>query len=158
MHTGGLHKNTKCLGVWKTRVANSGEQSRVVTNNREQSPRQFSTDLNSLNLIDHQELCFLQHTSHMDICHLTHNPSEEPLVMLLWRFSRSCCTLLLILSSHHSAQNREENHDTNNFWPELLGIRCDDSKSLSMTFSLPWILLKRQLFLDSTVAMVFQAI
>ena len=34
---------------------------------------------------------------------LTYNSSEEPLVMLLWLFSRLCCTLLFILSSHHSA-------------------------------------------------------
>ena len=39
---------------------------------------------------------FLLHTFQMDICHFTYNSSEEPLVMLLWLFSR-------YLSSYHSA-------------------------------------------------------
>ena len=39
---------------------------------------------------------FLLHTFQIDICHFTYNPSEEPLVMLLWPFSR-------FLSSHHNA-------------------------------------------------------
>ena len=41
-------------------------------------------------------LDFRLHTFHMDICHFTYNPSEEPLVVPLWLFSR-------FLSSHHSA-------------------------------------------------------
>ena len=74
------------------------------------------------------------------ICHLTYNPLEEPLVMLLWLFSRFCCTLLLILSSNHSVQNRQENHDINNFLPKFF-ISHDVSKRLSKLSSLPSMLL-----------------
>ena len=74
------------------------------------------------------------------ICHLTYNLSEQPLVMLLWLFSRFCCTLLSILSSHHSAQSREEYQDTNNFLPKFFFISHEDSKGLPKLSSLPSVL------------------
>ena len=76
---------------------------------------------------------FLVDSFQMDICHFTYNPSEEPLVMLLWLFSR-------FLSSHH-AENREEYQDTNNFLPKFFFISHEDSKRLPKLSSLPSMLL-----------------